>query len=33
MYVLGIDIGTTTICVSAVDAETGIGKKAITVNS
>ena len=33
MYVLGIDIGTTTICVSAVDSETGIGKKAITVNS
>ena len=33
MFVLGIDIGTTTICVSAIDSETGITKKAITVDS
>ena len=33
MYVIGIDIGTTTICVSAIDSKTGVSKKAITVDS
>ncbi len=33
MCVIGIDIGTTTICVSAVDSQTGDGIKAVTVDS
>lgn len=33
MCVIGIDIGTTTICVSAVDSKSGNGIKALTVDS